>query len=289
MSLSYAGSELTPLGRLFVRSVERLSGHTPLTKAHKRYQLLDRSDSSRFFRTAAIALQLEIDVHPESLEQIPETGPLLIVANHPYGAMDGLAIAASVETRRSDLRIIVWDAIDVPEANAHFLALDLTERSRKALRQNVLVRRKAIAHLRSGGAILLFPSGCVERSAKPWGVPCEQPWTPLAARLAREGQAKILPVFVHGHNSRLFHMASFLGNTVRRALFLRETGQLIGKRLRLNIGKALSLTSLLVDDDDQLLTDKMRQLVMREQPAMDRTVLDSTNQLHHPVQQTRSV
>ena len=289
MSLSYAGSDLTPLGRLFVRTVETLCGHARLAKAYKRYQLLDRSDSCRFFRNAAFALQLEIDVHPTSLKRIPETGPLLIVSNHPYGAIDGLAIAASVETSRSDLRIIVWDAIDVPEANEHFLALDLTESSRKALRQNVLIRRKAIGHLRSGGSILLFPSGCVERSAKPWDVPIEQPWTPLAAKLARVGKARILPVFVHGQNSRLFHMASFLGNTVRRALFLRETGRLIGKRLRLNIGEALPLSSLFVHENDQLLTNKMRQLVMREQPAIDRTVLDSTDQLHHPVQPTRSV
>jgi len=284
MSLSYAGSDLTPLGRLFVRLVENLSGQALMKKAYKRYKLLDHSDSARFFRNAAIALHLEIDVHPRSLEYIPETGPLLIVANHPYGAMDGLAIAASVETRRSDLCIIIWDAIDVPEANEHFLALDLAENSRKALRQNVLIRRKAISHLRSGGAILLFPSGCVERSASPWHTPCEQPWTPLAGRLAREGGARILPVYVPGHNSRLFHMASFMGDTVRRALFLHETARLIGKRVRLHIGKALSLVTLLVDDSDQQLTEKMRLLVMKEQPSSGTTVLDSNDQLHHPVQ-----
>lgn len=220
--LSYAGSDLSPLKRKLVTLIESVLGGAALRRILLRFQA-QLPEPERFFEHASDALRLTSDVRFFDNASIPEKGPLLIVANHPYGIIDGLAIGACVETVRSDLRIIVWDAINVPVPEQHFLALDLTEESFGALRQNVKVRRDAAAHLCAGGSILLFPSGSAERSPTPWGQPAEQPWTPLAGKLAKDSEATVLPVRVYGHNSRLFHAASFLGDTIRRALFLRET------------------------------------------------------------------
>jgi len=98
------------------------------------------------------------DVHRMGCEHIPETGPLLIASNHP-GSYDSLLIAASLP--RDDLKIIAAGFSmlrGLPNASKHLIFVE----SPKGSPRNFSVVRAAIRHLRSGGALLIFPGGCIE-------------------------------------------------------------------------------------------------------------------------------
>lgn len=259
LSLSYAGSDLDATRRRLVRLIERLSGRQAINDATRRFNALE-PDEANFYRSAATSLALTVDGRLAPRVAIPSHGPLLIVANHPFGVIDGLAIAAWLERVRDDVRIIVWDAIDLPHYGPHFLPLDLTDTRVGTLRQNVRIRREAQAHLGSGGAILLFPAGCAETARFPWSRPQEGDWTPMAARLLTRTNATALPIFVDGHNSRLFHAASCAGETLRRSLFLHETRRRIGSRVRFVAGEPVTASDLGTRrEDEATLTAALRQ------------------------------
>lgn len=238
MQLSYAGSDLTARQKRLVKAIEWLSRGRGISAVQRRF--VDTPNEKTFFRRAAAAFELKPQVWFSPRSYIPAHGPLLVVANHPYGVVDGLAISALLETVRPDIRIIVWNAIGLPPSPDHFMPLDLSEQSGSvARRQNVEIRREATAHLRSGGCVILFPSGSAEITSHPLARPAEAPWTALASKLALKSGATILPIFVHGHNSRLFHAASHMGDLVRRSLFLTETRRMIGARIPCRIGEPL--------------------------------------------------
>ncbi len=238
MQLSYAGPDLSAPQKHLVKAIEWLSRGNTIRKVQQRF--VDDANDETFFRRAAAAFELKPEVRFARRAYVPAQGPLLVVANHPYGVVDGLTISALLESIRSDIRIIVWDAIGLPPSSSHFMPLDLSEqRGSAARRQNVAIRREATAHLCSGGCVVLFPSGSAEISANPLSGPTEAPWTPLASKLALKSGATILPVFVEGHNSRLFHAASHMGGMMRRSLFLRETRRMIGARITCRIGEPM--------------------------------------------------
>jgi len=245
MILSYAGPDLSAGGRVLVRGIERVTGGSALGRAHARYERSrhDPHDVQPFNTRATTALRLTLQPHFQA--PVPAHGGLLIVSNHPMGPLDGLAIAASIEHLRQDVRTMIWDTIDIPpHARPHFLPMDLSDDSVRARRQNVRVRREAIAHLGAGGAVLLFPAGAAEITRHPFAAPEEAPWTSLALHLARAADVPMQPVFVDTHNSRLFHAASHLGYTARRALYVRETTRRIGSTIGLRFGRSLSLQEL---------------------------------------------
>lgn len=243
MQLSYAGPDLSTRQKRLVKAIEWLSRGRGISAVQRRF--VDNARDETFFRRAAAAFQLDTDVWFAPRAYIPANGPLLVVANHPYGVVDGLAISALLETARSDIRIIVWNAIGLPPSSQHFMPLDLSEQGSSASRrQNVDIRRKATAHLRGGGCVVLFPSGSAEITSHPLARPAEAPWTALASKLALKSGATVLPVFVHGHNSRLFHAASHMGKLVRRSLFLTETRRMIGARIPCRIGEPLHAEQL---------------------------------------------
>lgn len=238
MQLSYAGPDLSSRQKRLVKTIEWLSRGSGIRAVQQRF--VDNGTDETFFRRAAAAFNLKTASWFSPRAYIPAEGPLLVVANHPYGVVDGLAISALLESARADIRIIVWNAIGLPHSRRHFMPLDLSEESGSAARrQNVAIRREATAHLQAGGCVVLFPSGSAEISSHPFARPAEAPWTSLACRLALKSGATVLPVFVHGHNSRLFHAASHLGNLVRRSLFLIETRRMIGKQIDCRIGEPI--------------------------------------------------
>ncbi len=237
MHFSYAGPDLTRGQRRVVRLIERLTQGNKINDVRKHFERC--SDQSSFFNRVASALQLRFNLCYTPRAYLPSSGPLLVVANHPFGIIDGLAISAALENVRSDIKIIVWDSINIPVEQTHFLALDLSSASIGPLRQNVAVRQAAINHLKAGHCIVLFPSGSAEITKHPLAKPEEALWTTLACKLATRSNATLLPVFVDGHNSRLFHAASHISDLVRRSLFLSETLRMRGSTVNCRFGEPI--------------------------------------------------
>lgn len=257
--LSHATPELSARRRRIIRWLEALFGGRRLAGRIGAFRAR-HVDPGRFWSDVVAALGLEIRAHVREGTGVRATGPSLFVANHPFGIADGAAVAALLEARRHDLKVVVWDVFArAPETRGHLLGLDLADDSRAARRQNLATRREAVAHLHAGGAVLLFPSGNIERSVRPFGPPEEGPWHRFVARLALGSGASVQPMFVAGHNGRLFHAASHLGPTLRRSLCLRELRRRLDSTVDIAVGAPVSSIDLAALGDDDAIAAHLRE------------------------------
>ncbi len=183
-------------------------------------------------------------VSPLELERIPAQGPVVVVSNHPYGALEGLILARLLLAKRPDVKIMANYMLSrVPELRNLFLFVDPFQ-SNRTVEQNFRPLRDAVRWLEQGGMLVVFPAGEVSSLAwSRWRV--EDPaWSPMAAGLARRAKAKVLPVFFPGRNSLLFQLAGLAHPRLRTALLPRELVNKIGSEVELRIGSPIAYKRL---------------------------------------------
>ena len=237
--LSYAAYFDDPVKRRLVRAVEHLSGQPRLKKLYEHYREHLANDVP-FFEAAIRLLDLDVQFSASRLADIPREGPLVVVANHPFGVLDGLVICWLVSLRRPDFRVLTNAALDgVPEARDYLLRVDFSG-TREALAANVAMRKAALSHVGQGGCVIVFPSGGVATTPRPFDrTAVDDEWKPFTAKLITHGKAPVTPIFFDGQNSRLFQVASHLSLELRLALVFREVRRRMGKSLRVEIGETL--------------------------------------------------
>lgn len=242
--LSYAAYFPDPLKRALVRAVERATGQPKLKRLYERYRAGELGETG-FFEAAIRLLELDIRFDMARLAAMPAEGPLIVVANHPFGVLDGLIICWLVGQRRSDFRVLTNSVLDaVPEAKPFLLPVDFAG-TREARETNLAMRRAALGHVKAGGCVIVFPAGGVSTTPGPFDpLAVDDDWKPFTAKLITQGRAAVTPVFFEGQNSRLFQIASHLSLELRLALVFREVRRRMGKRLAVGIGETLSPEAL---------------------------------------------
>lgn len=242
-TLSYAAYFESPLKRRLVRAVERLSGQPRIQRLYDRYRA-ELADEP-FFSAAIKLLDLRVEFDAARLASIPKTGPLVVVANHPFGVLDGLVICWLVSLVREDFKILTNAVLDgAPEASGWILPIDFSG-TRQAQATNVATRRAALERLKAGGCVIVFPAGGVSTAPTPFSRSAvDDTWKPFTAKLITQSGAACQPIYFDGQNSRLFQMASHLSLELRLALIFREVNRRSGKRLTVRIGDVLSPEAL---------------------------------------------
>ena len=235
-SLTYASSDQPWVTRQFTRSIERALGRARLEKHY--FALKARGLSSQaFFQEALMrcGIQLHADFSP--LEQIDTTQPLLFLANHPFGVLDGLVMCNIALRVADDFRVVINSLLCQDRDLAqHFLPIDFSG-GRAAERRNVRTKQLAGESLSDGVPLILFPSGTVSTANRlGFGSVKESPWTTFAAKLIRQHNPTVVPVFFHGGNSRSFHVASHIAEPLRMGMLMREALRRFNTTVTLDIG-----------------------------------------------------
>lgn len=201
------------------------------------YERLPRGTGRSFDELALEALQIEVKCEARDLARIPSAGPLIIAANHPHGAVDGLALAAMLRRARPDVRLLANHLLArIPELRDSCFFVDPFEGSSAAARSQAGLRA-AHLWLRRGGALVVFPSGEVS-PRRVAGVPVDSDWRPTIGRLAIQTGAAILPAHIAGSNSWLFYAAGRVHPLLRTALLARELLKKRGQSITIRIGDA---------------------------------------------------
>jgi putative hemolysin len=196
-------------------------------------------DSGSFADRVLAALDVVCGVSDSQLERIPRDGPLVVVANHPFGGIDGLILLALIGRVRSDVRLIANSMLtSIPELAPSLIAVD-PYGGAAARTRNIAPLRAAVRWLRMGGSVGVFPAGDVAAwDCRRWSVR-EREWEPSIAGLIRAGRAAVLPVHFEGTNRLRFHLAGLVHPRVWTLLLPREMLAMRGQTLRVSVGKVV--------------------------------------------------
>lgn len=234
---SYASTDHKWWQKFFIRATEFMTGQRRIYKLYRDYHHENKRKAEDFYESALRRLDVTVNYDHAALASIPKTGPLVVVANHPYGVLDGLIINKLMQRVRSDFKVLTNGVLcQAPEASTNLLPIDFSDHP-DALQTNLATRKAARDILRHGGCIVVFPAGGVS-SIPTWRdkVAQDTAWQPFIGGLIQSSQADVVPIFFEGQNSRLFQLASLLSPTFRLALFFKELADRIGAHIRVVIG-----------------------------------------------------
>ena len=258
--ISYASSAKGRAGRILIRAMENASGRISLIRKARGYDA-EVAQGADFWRVITDRYGLSLDVVGGDLEDIPSEGPLIVVANHPYGILDGLMLGRILADRRGRNFRVLAHQVFRRSADLEEVILPVSfDETKAAAALNLETRRAALQYLADGGAIGVFPGGTVSTAARPFGPPLDPTWRNFTAKMISKSGATVVPIYFSGHNSRLFQLASHLHTTLRMGLLIREFRAKINAPVRVVIGKPIPPAALMAHAGDaNAMMDFLRQ------------------------------
>jgi putative hemolysin len=256
---SYADSSTPAVKRQVIRLIERATGQPKLKRLYFENQRNPRPGES-FWQAAIRRLSLDVRFDEKALAAMPAKGPVVVVANHPYGVLDGLIIGWLVEKVRSDFLILTHSVLlRAPEVRGFMLPVDFSETA-EARQTNLNSRARARRHLENGGCVVVFPAGGVSTAPDKLGrkPAIDAPWGLFTAQLIQRTKATVMPICFSGQNSRLFQIASHVSLTLRLSLIFHEVKKRIGTVLRVAVGEPIPFGDLAACGDRQEIVDELR-------------------------------
>lgn len=190
---------------------------------------------------------LDLKVSALNADRIPAAGRCIVVANHPTGIADGIAVYDVVAARRNDAVFFAnADALRVsPRLGEAVIPVEwvVEKRTREKTRATLQAAREAFEAER---CVVMFPAGRLARVAKDGSV-TDPDWAPTAASLARKYEAPIVPIHLAGPYSRLFHAFDRVSQELRDVTLFHELLNKRKKPFHLKVGKPIPPARLDID------------------------------------------
>jgi putative hemolysin len=170
-------------------------------------------------------------------ERIPSEGKLVIIANHPIGSLDALALIKLISEVRRDIKVVANQMLmALPPLQP--MLLPVNNMQGNTPKQNI---QKIQQHLMSEGAVIVFPAGEVSR-LRPQGIRDTQ-WQSGFLRIAKRAKAPVLPVFIDAKNSKIFYGLSMLYKPLAAMLLVKEMFKQKRNHLPIRIGEVIPFES----------------------------------------------
>lgn len=241
---------------MLIAAIERLTGRVTLERLYREVLALP-SDTCSVWETALDKLHIHLACDPNKIAQIPSEGPIVLIANHPFGVVDGIMIGHLASQIRVNFQILTNSVLcDLERVGEHLLPVDF-QPTKAAMLTNIATKNRALATLQEGGAVVIFPGGGVATARGWWGPAYEFDWKPFVAKLVRVAKATVVPLYFHGQNSRLFHIVSQYSLTLRLAMLLNEVRNKMGHTLTVTIGDSIPFTDLAAIKNRLALTEHL--------------------------------
>ena len=236
--ISYAHSATSRSGAVLIRVMENVTGRLGLIRKALGYEH-EVAQGRDFWEVMVERYRLSLDVMGGSLDNIPKNGPLILIANHPYGILDGLMMGHILSKTRGDFRILAHQVFRKAEDLNRVILPIAFDETKEAVKLNLETRKNALNYLSEGGAIGVFPGGTVSTSAKPFSRPMDPGWRSFTAKMVAKSNGTVVPIYFDGHNSRMFQLASHLHYTLRMGLLIKEFRARVGTPVRVVIGQPI--------------------------------------------------
>ena len=227
-------------------------------------------------------LGIEVRMSRADEERIPAEGPVVVVANHPFGGVEGLALLHTLTQVRPDVRVLANFLLQrIPELKWSFLPVDPFR-----ARSNAKGLRESLAWLRAGGLLVVFPAGEVASLDLRARRVADPAWSATVAGLVRRSEATVVPLFIPGRNGATFQAAGLVHPLLRTALLPRALLARSGKPIELRVGTPIPASRLAdLGDDNAIgyLRDRTEILSGRTAPVQPRRTPDHAEPIVPPV------
>lgn len=230
---------------------------------------VNREPDLNFFNGALSAMRCSYEIVYGSRQNIPSDGPVVVVANHPFGGLDGVVLGALLSSARQDTRLLVNFLLSYMEGFGDWVfPVDPFNRP-SSKEANFKGMRDTLKWLKAGGCLGTFPSGEVSHWDLKQRKITDPEWNPNTAGLIRRSQATVVPVFFKGNNSALFQTLGLIHPRLRTAMLPRELVRRTNWRVELAIGEPISWNRVKHFENDQELMGFLR---MKTELLADRTI-----------------
>jgi putative hemolysin len=181
------------------------------------------------------SLDVKYECGEEDLASIPRTGPVVLVANHPFGLVEGAIFGALLAKVRPDFRFLANSLLaDIPALREYVISVDVFGNAAKS---NWRSLRASIDWLQRGGVLVTFPAGEVSSIQFSQLAIADPAWNENITRLIQISGAAAVPTYFHGTNGPGFHLAGMIHPRLRTALLPRELLNKRGRTIRVSIGR----------------------------------------------------
>ena len=247
------------LSALVNPAIERALALDRLTEMYEIIQRETADDDRHFVEKVLDLMNVNVDINPAELARIPKTGPLLITANHPFGAIDGLILMAIMRRARPDDAKVMANFIlsRIPEMRDMLIAVDpFGSESSKA--RNLGPLKAAMRWLKDGHALGTFPAGEVAHFNIHQRAVVDPQWTEQLGRIAMRTKTPVLPIYFHGRNSQMFQLLGMIHPRLRTVLLAREMLKKAQRNIKVRIGHPIPASRIAEFEDDRRLIDYLR-------------------------------
>ena len=215
------------------------------------------------------AMGVTYSVSDEDRASIPVKGPVVVVANHPFGGIEGVILLTLFQSIRPDVRVMsnyLLSAISEMRENSIFVD---PFGSRGAVANNTRPIKESLRWLQNGGLLCVFPSGEVSSFDLHCGLIRDPAWDHKIAALVRKTQATVLPLYFPGHNGLLFQTAGLIHSRLRTVLLPRQLANKRGTDFKLRIGTPISWRDQegLGSDDKRIRFMRLRTYLLAERES----------------------
>ena len=184
-------------------------------------------------------LDITLDIDERQLDNIPKSGPFIVVANHPFGALDGLAMILAIARVRPDFKVMANFLLqNVEPIKDYFVAVNPFESRREAY-SNVSGLKAVKQHLETGSPLGIFPAGEVSTYQGEMHAVADRKWASSAIKIVRNAQVPVIPLYFEGRNSRLFQLLGMIHPNLRTLALPAEMLRKRGHVIRMKIGKPI--------------------------------------------------
>jgi putative hemolysin len=214
----------------------------------------------------------------KDIKKIPAEGRVIVVANHPIGSLDSLALISAIYNVRQDVKIIATDVLtNITQLREFILPFNL-ESGGFVQRKNINAIGEA---LQNEQAVIIFPAGEVSRLRFYHII--DGKWNKGALHFAKKFNSPILPILIQAKNSMLFYMTSAINKHFSRLLLAHEVFNKYNKVINLKIGdpipaKAFTSSFINAKVQTKLLKKHVYKLARKEQG-----IYSTEKNIIHPV------
>ena len=239
--LTYSDTFDSPVKKTIIKTIEWMTGKITVMRMVREFERRGRFEGQAFWRGVLDVMGIDLTTPQDQLDHIPATGPVVLVANHPHGLVDGMILADMIGRIRPDYRILTRAFLTGIDTDAGKFMIPVPfPHEADAQRKMVEMRQATMEHLKNDGLVAVFPSGVVASSDSMFGPALEREWNLFTAKLIRTSGAAVVPCYFPGSNSRWYQIANQLSATLRQSLLIYEVVRACGKPQKPVLGKTIT-------------------------------------------------